>query len=481
MVRVFMPKHSGRCVVFERQAWQTPFLRSPADPEMEELTERELDKKLNHVSFLPHVIVRNGLDKALTPAEMDPGIYDGAEKYKLTPKLQSCLQKVMKDHPKLAHIPVALVDLTKDINKPEFAGHLHATQQFVASVAKIAPMLAAFQLRKDIRAGFAKKSPKSLTDLFDAMRDDWAATQKVDRKLKDVAFTKGIALRGKLVLVRGSPIAFKFSRAPRLAVVFSVPPGGAAAPIEFQSTGENRAQLKGIKDAFNEAFDPPKGDKRTRAQLLKDRRDSTAVMDALGFVERLRLAMGGSVPASNYAVASIVRDVGYAYMASTLLQSGLYDPARGGGLWLGSDYWKATWRGAPAGGSIQSATAGSLAALMTLLAQDRLVDAQSSREMKALLEKTPVPTTHPTIISLFEQGLEEKISSSLILRTLSKLGVLKGNDDCVYFERRLDASAGAKTLRYVAVGLRSHPEPKGSAEMKELIKLLDDCIVANNP
>jgi hypothetical protein len=121
------------------------------------------------------------------------------------------------------------------------------------------------------------------------------------------------------------------------------------------------------------------------------------VVDALGVLERLRLAMGGVVPVSNFAVATIVRDVGYAYMTSTLLQSGFYDPAREGGLWLGSNYWSGTWKAEPRTGSVQSATAGSLAALMTLMVQDRLVDSQSSGDMKLLLQKTPLPTTHPTI------------------------------------------------------------------------------------
>jgi hypothetical protein len=452
-----------------------------SDPEVEELTAPELEKKLTRLSLLPHVIVRNGTDTALAPAEMDPGFYDGPEKYRITSGLQTRLNAVMKDHPKLAHIHVALVDLTRDLNKPEFAGYYHKRQLFVASVAKMAPMPAAYQLRKDVRVAFAKKRPSSLTELFDALRDDWAATQTIDPKVKDVPFTQSITLRSKVVLVRGSPLPLKLSKAPQLPNVFSMPSGGTASSINFRSTGESRTKLKEIKDAFKHAFEPPRGDKRTRLELAKDRSDSVAAMNALGFLERLRLALGGSVPASNHAVASIVRDVGYAYIASTLLQSGLYDPARGGGLWLGSDYWSGTWMGAPAGGVAQSATAGSLAAFMTLLVQDRLVDSQSSGEMRLLLGKTPVPTTHPTIISQFEEGLLQKVSASLIVRVLSKVGVFQGIDDCAFIERKLDATAGAKTLRYVAVGLRAHPTPKGPAEMKELIQLLDECIVANNP
>ena len=163
-------------------------------------------------------------------------------------------------------------------------------------------------------------------------------------------------------------------------------------------------------------------------------------------------------------------------MTSTVLQSGLCDPAREGGLWLGSNYWNATWKAEPSRGSVQSATPGSLAALMTLMAQDRLVDSQSSREMRLLLQKTPFPT-HPTIVSWFEEGLNEK-SPGLIRLALSKLGVLDGIDDCAYFERKL-SSASAKILRYVAVGVRARS--KETDKMKKLIKLLDDCIVANNP
>lgn len=467
--------------MFDQDVWGRPLLlNDAADPELEELTATALNRKFNRLSFLPHTIVRNGSDTVLTPAEMDPGIYDGPEKYKITPGptgLHARLQDVMSKNRDLAHISVALVDLTKDINKPEFADH-HKGQRFVASVAKIAPMLAAYQLRKDIRVAYAQKSAKSLPDLFDLVRDDWAATQKAGAR---VAFTKGVTLLGKLVLVSGSSIPLGVTKAPQLGNVLTMPSAGSAASIDFQSTGENRTQLDGIGDAFNLAFEPPRGDKRTKAQLGKDRRDSIAVVDSLGFLERLRLAIGGVVPVSNFAVATIVRDVGYAYIASTLLQCGLYDPARGGGLWLGSDFWSKKWRSALAGGVMQSATAGSLAAFMTLLAQDRLVDASSSAEMRALLQKTPLPTTHPTIVSTFEQGLAEKVASALIQRVLSKLGVLNGIDDCTFFERKLSAAPGAKTLRYVAVGLRAGPKANASAQMKKLIKLLDDCIVANNP
>ena len=76
---------------------------------------------------------------------MNPGIYDGAEKYKIAPTLQECLKTVMAmEKGKYRHIKVALVDLTKNVMQPEFAASFdHREPVFVASVPKIAAMLAA--------------------------------------------------------------------------------------------------------------------------------------------------------------------------------------------------------------------------------------------------------------------------------------------------------------------------------------------------
>jgi hypothetical protein len=133
-----------------------------------QLTTDELSKKLQHFSFLPHFVERNGKDVPLTPRAMDPGIYDGPQNYKIAPRLQDCLKTVMAmENGKFRHIKVALVDLTKNVMQPEFAASFdHKEPVFAASVPKIAPMLAAYQLRHDLRVAWKQKAVKTLDDLL---------------------------------------------------------------------------------------------------------------------------------------------------------------------------------------------------------------------------------------------------------------------------------------------------------------------------
>lgn len=413
-------------------------------------------RKLKYLSLLSHFVVDGGKEVVLTPDVMDPGIYDGPEKYQVAPKLQECLMGVMKKRA-FNHIKVTLVDLSKDLSKPEFAGYNHKSQVFAASVPKIAPMLAAFQLRQDLRTALKQKGSKTLGDLFSQIRDDWVAAQ-ADPGGKATPLTFGVSLKGKLVLVRGQKIPIGEPKAPKLEHVFAEVPVGKPVTIEFRSTGETKEQLKDIIEDFNK--------KKTGAR---------AKMDAMGFLEHLRIMIGGIVPASNYATSLIVRNVGFLYIASTLLQSGLYDSNRKGGLWLGADYWGRVWRGPLGGGAAQSATAGSLAAFMILLGQKRLVSPQASAEMSALMKKEPNPT-HSGIVSWFKEGLKELSSGGVLNLVLSKLGAHSGLDDCTLIEREVDVGGSKKMLRYVAVGLRA----RNSKELKSLILELDKCILANN-
>src|SRR5919109_3091514 len=86
-----------------------------------QLTDEELSKKLKFLSLLPHFTVVSGKYVPFTPSVMDPKIYDGSDNYKIAPKLQDCLNDVMKKA-NFRPIRVALVDLTKGQTQPEFAG-----------------------------------------------------------------------------------------------------------------------------------------------------------------------------------------------------------------------------------------------------------------------------------------------------------------------------------------------------------------------
>jgi hypothetical protein len=442
----------------------------------------ELSKKLKFLSRFPHFTAVNGKNAPLTPALLDPGIYAGPENYKIAPKLQDdCLKDVMKKAD-FRQIRVALVDLTKGRMRPEFAGSWdHKKQVFVASVAKIAAMLAAFQLRHDLRfARRMKGGNKTLDELFASVRDDWAAAHRDP---------------GKLVLRKGDKIDLKDPKSPQLENSFG--PRWPLA-IDFNRTGEDEAQLWTIADELlltkeyealkkaKEEWTVSKGaaawkkleeaNRELEKAKLTKQPEGRKKFDALGFWERLGITVAGR---SDYAASTIVRDLGFPYIASTLLQSGVYDPRRGGGLWLGADYGRIVWEGALAGGDAVSATAGSLAAFMTLLVQKRLVSPEASAEMQFLMEKAP--SMHfPGYGSWFANGLVKHLGQLAALkRVLSKVGQARnGSDECAYIEREVnDGKGGKKLLCYVAVGLRAKV---GGSTLEQLIIELDKCILANN-
>jgi V8-like Glu-specific endopeptidase len=435
-------------------------------PREEGETPKAVGKKLKVASFPSHIVEVKGSDTMLTASSMDPGFYDGAKKYKVADPLQTCLSGVMT-RSQFSHIKTALVDLTKSAASPDFAGFNHKSQVFAASVPKIAAMLGAFQLRHDLRAALRSKGSKAKTldEFFPLVRAGLAGAA-----------------------------AAPYPKAPELERVVADVKAGNPLAIEFKSTGETRDQLEAIIDDYNATADKvgkarkalikakgnAAGEKAARkllADALPKFAAAKAKVGALGFLERLRAMMGGLIPASNYATGTIVRDVGFVYIASTLVQSGLYDNERNGGLWLARDYAGTVWKNGLALGSgiSQSATAGSLAAFMTLLAQGRLVSPAASAEMSGLIQKEPNPT-HPGIVSWFKEGLTELKDQGSIKRVLSKLGALKGIDDCALIEREVGAGASKKTLRYVAIGLRARTKD----EMKSLILELDKCILANN-
>jgi hypothetical protein len=483
-----------------RRAWreQTRPLPGVENRELdfaESETAELLTKKLNFLSFLPHFAEQNGTDVVLTPSIMDPGIYDGPVKYKVSPDdaFQKSLIAVMK-RSEFRNIRVALVDFTKDLKNPSLAVFNHKDQVFIASVAKIIPMLAAFQLRHDLRVALKQKKSKTLGELFDLVRDDWANTQKDTPGVNTKDFSSGISLRGNLVLWKGSKVWLREYKAPRLDQVFKDVPAGSPVVVEFKSTGEGYDKLKEIVKGFNTTLSrkavadrilkaaEEKGDsndiKNAKQGVEKARKEFNLYvgkMDALGFKERMGIMVGGDVPASNYATSTVVRDLGFLYIASTLLQSGLYDTNRKGGLWLGASYSRTAWRGPLAGGSAQSATAGSLAAFMALLVQDRLVSRAASAEMRKLLQKVP-NLTNPGTGSWFWIGLRRLNNSGSLKTVLAKVGLANGADDYAFIERWVDAGGRRILLRYAAVGLRAN----NGSQLEKLILELDKCVLANN-
>src|SRR6185503_19326312 len=203
------------------------------------------------------------------------------------------------------------------------------------------------------------------------------ADSQLDPGGKATPFTRGISLRGKLVLVNGNPFRFGKFTVPQLDDVFATDPPGSTTRIKFKSTGESVTDLRRIVDGFNGHLVENAQKELNEALRVRDKtRIETAkklLADAkrefpefrkkiqdLGFWERMIISVGGDVPASNFATHTVVRDVGFPYIASTLFQTGIYDTNRGGGLWIGTDVAGGHWSGAPGGGSMLSGTAGSI-------------------------------------------------------------------------------------------------------------------------
>ena len=357
---------------------------------LERETAAGLEKKLVNLSFFPHSWESSQREVPLKPVNVSPGIYDGLEKFQ-TSNLQPFLDAAMKKL-KLPNAKVALVDLTKG-STPEFAGFHHQDQATVVGIPKMAVMLAAFQLRHDLRSLLKDTGASSLDVLFSAIRDKWVHTQIIF-KTKPEVFTRRLSLQAKLVLLDGKKVALSDPKSAQLDRIFAAVPAGNPVVIDFSSTGEDKFPLEDLaKDALVENQPGPDA----RRNLLER-----------GFKERLQVMMDGAVPGpvSDLIASSIVRAVGYPYIVSTLLQSGLYDPNRGGGLWLGSDYGRGKWRGKPstrkgalAGGSAESATAGALAAFMTLLAQDMLSILKPVQRCARSCSRTSCPAPAPLMAS----------------------------------------------------------------------------------
>ena len=94
-------------------------------------------------------------------------------------------------------------------------------------------------MRYDLRVALSLKASRSLEDLFINVRDDWAATQQ-ETKGSAVPFTKDIAVRGRLVLLRGRKIDLDIDdRSPRLESIFAPVAANDPVHVEFSTTGEN--------------------------------------------------------------------------------------------------------------------------------------------------------------------------------------------------------------------------------------------------
>jgi beta-lactamase class A len=163
---------------------------------------------------------------------------------------------------------------------------------------------------------------------------------------------------------------------------------------------------------------------------------------------------------SNTDASNAVRMIGFESIAKTLTSEKyrLYDPNLNGGLWLGKAYGGPgdRWKRDPLHNLSHGATTLQTARFFTLLAQERLVDPNASREMKEILSK-------PGIRHKFVKGL----SGTQGVQIYRKSGTWRNwHADAALIEH------GGK--RYVAAALVE--DANGGRMLEQLIQGLDEII-----
>jgi beta-lactamase class A len=174
-------------------------------------------------------------------------------------------------------------------------------------------------------------------------------------------------------------------------------------------------------------------------------------------LEKLKLMIQQS---SNTAASEMLKRVGIDYLAE-LLQSPryrLYDPEKGGGIWVGKEYGKAPARRRdPLHNLSHGATALQVARFYYLLETGRLVSPQLSLLMKSILAETEIEHK-------FVKGLKSVQPDSEIYRKSGTWGPYHSDSAIVEHDGR----------RYIAVVLAKSRH--GEQWLQKLIVALDELI-----
>jgi len=437
------------------------------------------------LAFLPHRCKPlAGAPVAVDATSMNPGFFTTTGVKRHDPLQKIVNRRVLEEgvaapqHPELRKLRFALVDLTGPANlkDPKFAGHNETDQGGLGSLAKTACMYAAFQLKFDLEELARQKSLTTEKALFQAARDIWNDTQKRDTANATSIFPKGpkIELLGKLAEIDGRKVPLPRALAsPDLERMFTVASSGAGISVRFRGSDLILVDpaVTGTQPHTTTAVQKYVA---AGAESLKEVRKLT-------FAERLFLMIDES---DNAATHSCIENVSFLYIASSLWQSDIYRPERGGGLWEASthDTGGVRWILPPVprgkkGTDFVSATAASVASLFTLMEQGRLVNSEACAGMKHLTSK------RKSFGSLTRSFFEEGLRSLTIDRLHSKLGIGNFNNDGAIIERTISPVPGDPTkdkqIRYVAAGF-DEPLAQDGAQLRKLIIQLDKCIQENN-
>lgn len=172
----------------------------------------------------------------------------------------------------------------------------------------------------------------------------------------------------------------------------------------------------------------------------------------------------------NWVARNLIVALGFEYIGSVALQSGLFDPAIGG-LWLNAAYGEpaVTWWSSPFPKvDRHSATALATATFFTLMAQGRLVNEATSREIRDVLGMRLCMGNGPL------DGIRSL--GGVKTPTGNKCGIL-----APYYHEGAHVvrqESGSRSLSY-AFGVLSHRPPV--IDLKQLGRELDALIVSANP
>jgi len=312
--------------------------------------------------------------------------------------------KVLKDSAKKNRFAFAVVDLTfesakpvnvpgaahydntKPVNDPSkvaYAGWNDRTNMEIASMAKVLPLYASFQLRADIRG------------LFQKLKTDSGGVSPTMAKLKDEAKKRYEIIYGGLDITK--------INIPDLAVIFTLD-GDAVNFLKVKNgdPGFNAAdfEIHELKDTFLDRIN-----------------GNEAAINKVKFYEHLRLMTGWS---DDHAASLVIGVLGYEFMWAVANRSGLFrsswdnltsdDKTTSGpcGLFLAADFENVSKRwsvdGRPPGAKgietahlsvdkspmRRMANARAMAILMTMLGRERLMDHESHVEMDEMMRRVKI-------------------------------------------------------------------------------------------
>jgi hypothetical protein len=290
--------------------------------------------------------------------------------------------------PPFNRMGIALVDLTRGHGL--YAGAKDLQQIYVASLAKIAAMFAAYQLRQAVRSAAKSVAAGSPDDLWKAITEAWSPS--VSKRVPD------------------RPSDF-----PKLRNIFAASGGPGHWDIDFTDQQKSWDDITRVGDGLP-------GDLRFR--------------------DRMKLMIANS---NNHAAASCIDDIGFQYLNGALAAEELFSKSSGGGLWIALDYGGHRWGKSVSGGWAQGATAAAVARFMALAETNRLVDADASNEMRDMM------SFKGHYASWFVNKLNS--SGRVAMRAYGKIGLDGTMDDCAVIERPVTIDDRRKTIRYAAIGL----------------------------